>query len=93
LRRKLVYWIGSSRDDLRDLPQDVCDEFGFALYQLQLGEMPAIAKPMHGPLRDVLELVVSDRGSTYWQRRDYPDPSGGIKMTPALVTPICGISL
>jgi phage-related protein len=42
------------------LPEEVCDVFGYALFELQSGKIPYNAKPMHGPLRDVIELVAVD---------------------------------
>ncbi len=35
---KPVEWIGSSRDDLREFPEDVQQIMGFALYRAQLGK-------------------------------------------------------
>jgi phage-related protein len=34
---KPLFWIASSREDLRDFPEDVRDVMGFALYQAQKG--------------------------------------------------------
>jgi phage-related protein len=36
---KLLIWIGSSKKDLRAMPEDVQDTFGYALYRAQLGSM------------------------------------------------------
>ncbi len=35
---KPIIWVGSSKSDLIDLPEDVQDEIGHALYQAQKGE-------------------------------------------------------
>jgi len=62
---KPVFWIGSSYDDLRALPEDVQDDFGYALYQSQIGEVSKKAKPMRGALREVTEIVADDAGGTF----------------------------
>lgn len=43
-----LHWIGSSREDIRSLPGEVCDRFGFALRQAQMGLTPASATPLQG---------------------------------------------
>ncbi len=43
---KPVEWIGSSRDDLREFPEDVQQIMGFALYRAQLGKKHPDAKPL-----------------------------------------------
>ena len=43
-----IAWIGTSLDDLKAFPEDVKDEMGFALYEVQQGKTPAIAKPLKG---------------------------------------------
>jgi phage-related protein len=43
---KPVVWVGSTRKDLRALPQLVRDVFGFALYVAQTGGKHAAAKPL-----------------------------------------------
>jgi phage-related protein len=60
-----VRWVGSSLDDLRAFPDEVRDVFGFALYQVQEGKHPIIAKPLHGFGTGVLELVDDFDGDTY----------------------------
>jgi len=45
---KPVEWVGSSRKDMKAMPEDVQDTFGFALYLAQLGEKHPDAKPMKG---------------------------------------------
>lgn len=62
---KPIRWVGSSLDDLRAFPDDVQDVFGFALYQVQVGKHPAIAKPLRGFGAGVLELVDDFAGDTY----------------------------
>ena len=43
---KPVHWVGSSRDDLRDLPPEVTREIGFALWFAQMGDKHPSAKPL-----------------------------------------------
>jgi phage-related protein len=62
---KPVVWIGASYDDPLAFPEDVKDDFGYALYLGQTGELSDKAKPMRGVLRDIVEIVTSDPGGTY----------------------------
>src|SRR4051812_6607240 len=65
-QRKPLEWIGASRQDLREFPEDVKDEAGFALDQAQLGRKHISAKPMKGfGGASVLEIVEDDDGNTY----------------------------
>ena len=43
---KRLFWVGSSRTDLRTLPGNVVDAFGYALYLAQLGQKHEAAKPL-----------------------------------------------
>ncbi len=43
---KRLYWVGSSRDDLRDFPEEARRRAGFELRALQRGERPTDFKPM-----------------------------------------------
>jgi phage-related protein len=63
---KPLLWVGSSLDDIRQLPEDVKDIFGFALLQAQLGEKHVDAKPLKGFRgAGVLEVRANDEGGTY----------------------------
>lgn len=63
---KPVVWIGASRQDLRKLPGDVQDVFGYALYLAQSGKKHPSAKPLKGfGGASVLEVVEDYRGDTY----------------------------
>jgi phage-related protein len=62
---KRVVWMGSSRDDLRKLPADVQDVFGFALYHAQRGERHGDTKIMKGFGPGVLEIIDDDAAGTY----------------------------
>jgi phage-related protein len=59
-------WIGSSKKDLRALPGEVVDVFGYALYLAQIGSRHDQAKPLRGfGSAAVLEVVEDFRGNTY----------------------------
>jgi phage-related protein len=63
---KSLVWVGSSRRDMRALPKEVRRSFGVALYAVQTGETPPIAKVLKGfGGAGVLELVEDDTGGTY----------------------------
>lgn len=63
---KPLFWVGSSLKDLRDLPEEVKDEVGFALYQVQRGLTPRSAKALRGfGGASVLEIVEDFRTDTY----------------------------
>jgi phage-related protein len=63
---KIVYWVSSSRKDLRNLPAHVRRAFGLSLYAVQLGELPPKAKPLKGfGGAGVLELIEDWQGNTY----------------------------
>lgn len=63
---KPVIWIGSSLEDLRDFPEPVQDEMGFALYQAQMGDKHVSAKPLKGfGGAGVLEVVEDHDGNTF----------------------------
>jgi phage-related protein len=63
---KPLFWIGSSRDDLREFPEEVSHSMGFALWQAQLGRKHRDAKVLKGfGGAGVLEVVEDHDGSTY----------------------------
>ncbi len=63
---KSVKWISSSRDDLREFPEDVQRMMGYALYLAQLGKKHPDAKPLKGfKGSGVLEVVEDFDGDTY----------------------------
>jgi phage-related protein len=64
--RKPLFWIGSSREDLREFPEDVKDAMGFALHLAQIGKKHLHAKPLKGfGGASVLEVVEDEAGDTY----------------------------
>ena len=62
---KPIVWMAQTLKDLRDMPGDVQDEFGYALGVAQLGGKVDFAKSMKGNLREVTEIVSHERGDTY----------------------------
>ncbi|MDL2259806.1 type II toxin-antitoxin system RelE/ParE family toxin [Deltaproteobacteria bacterium OttesenSCG-928-K17] len=63
---KSLYWVGSSRKDLREMPDEIKDAFGFALFMAQQGQKHDKAKALKGfGSAGVLEVVESDQGGTY----------------------------
>jgi phage-related protein len=63
---KPVFWIASSRDDLRAFPDAVKEVMGFALYQAQMGGKHVRAKPLKGfGGAGVLEIVEDHAGNTF----------------------------
>jgi len=66
LEPKQLFWVGSSRRDLREFPPGVRRTFGVALFAAQVGETPPDAKPLRGfGGAGVLELIEDHRGDTY----------------------------
>jgi phage-related protein len=64
--RRPLYFIGSSRKDLRALPDQVQDEFGWALLDAQFGDHPQGARPFgEGLPGEVMKLVQNYDGDTY----------------------------
>jgi len=57
--------MGDSLSVLRELPEEVKDEIGFALERVQRGKMPENAKPLKGIAPGVLEIVSDFRGDTF----------------------------
>jgi phage-related protein len=76
--RKSLLFIGSSKKDLRELPEDVKDVFGSALLDAQYGDHPDGARPFgEGLPRAILKLTDDcwksaclDYASRYERRRE-----------------------
>lgn len=65
-RIKKLLWIGSAKKNLRAMPDDVQNTFGYALYQAQIGKKHGQAKPLKGfGSAGVLEVVEDASGSTF----------------------------
>jgi phage-related protein len=63
---KPLGWISSSKDDLLDMPPEVRNAMGHALYLAQCGEKHDDAKPLKGfKGSGVLEVVDNFDGDTY----------------------------
>src|SRR5260221_5267368 len=62
---KPLTWLGSTKKDLRSLPEEVIDTFGYALHLAQGGLKHPDAKPMHGFGAGVLEVVENWKGDAY----------------------------
>jgi phage-related protein len=63
---KELIWMGSTRHDMRALPKGVRRSFGVALFAVQTGTTPPIAKVLKGfGGAGVLELIEDDSGGTY----------------------------
>lgn len=63
---KPVVWIGSSLDDLKEFPEEVQGEMGYALYLAQTEKKHISAKPLKGfGGAGILEIVTNFDGDTY----------------------------
>ena len=63
---KRLAWIGSSRKDIREMPDEVQSGFGQALWTAQLGGKHEGAKPLKGfGGAGVLEVVENHDGDAY----------------------------
>lgn len=63
---KPLFWMGSSRKDLKSFPAEVQDVMGRALLDAQFGDKHPNAKPLHGfGGAGVLEMVDDYVGDTY----------------------------
>ncbi len=63
---KSLDFIGSSREDLREFPDGVKQDIGYALFEAQKGQMPLAAKPLKGfGGAGVLEIIERFDGETY----------------------------
>ena len=60
-----VVWLGDSRDVLRAFPVGVQQDLGYALYRVQLGQMPPDSKPMKTVGPGVYELREQDERTWY----------------------------
>jgi phage-related protein len=60
-----IAWLGDSREVLRLFPAGVQQDLGYALYQVQLGQMPPDSKPMRSVGPGVYELRNQDERAWY----------------------------
>lgn len=61
--QKPLFWVGSSRDDLRTFERAVRKELGVELRRVQSGEMPRDWKPMPSVGSGVIEIRVRRGGA------------------------------
>lgn len=63
---KKLFWLGSAKKDLKAMPDDVQDTFGYALHQAQIGKKHEQTKPLKGfGSAGVLEIVEDSGGGTF----------------------------
>ena len=61
-----IEWMGSSKNDLREMPLAIRKAFGAGLFEVQMGGMPENAKPLKGfGGASVLELSERDEAGTF----------------------------
>lgn len=61
-----VFWVGSSRRDLRGFPREVRRDIGRAHYAAQDGEIDPGAKPLRGfGGGSIVEIIANHRGDTW----------------------------
>lgn len=59
---KKTIFLGSSKDELRDFPEEARRDAGIELYQVQLGLDPSVWKPMPGIGSGVREIRIRASG-------------------------------
>lgn len=62
---KDLYWMGNSLEDLKEFPDEVMEEIGYALYEGQQGLKPKNAKVLTGLGSSIMEIVADFDKSTY----------------------------
>lgn len=63
---KPLRWVGSSRKDMRAMPEEVQSEFGHSLREVQKGKDPGNTRPLkHLNESGISEVRVYDRGGTF----------------------------
>lgn len=63
---KPLFWVTSAKKDLLEMPEQVVDVIGYALYLAQNGLKHPHAKPLKGfGSAGVLEVIEDDIGNTY----------------------------
>ena len=61
---KPIVWVGSSHEDLKEFPEDVQDEIGYALYITQIGDKHPKAKSLKR-FSGVMEIRSNYKSDTY----------------------------
>lgn len=63
---KPVLWVGSSKKDMRAMPEEVQSEFGHSLREVQKGKDPGNTKLLRNlPESGISEIKLDDRGGTF----------------------------
>ncbi len=63
---KELFWLGSSKKDLKAMPSDVQDTFGYALHEAQIGKKHKQAKPLKGfGSAGILEVIEDLDSNTF----------------------------
>ena len=63
---KPVLWVGSSKKDMRAMPEEVQSEFGHSLREVQKGKDPGNTKPLRNlPESGISEIKLDDRAGTF----------------------------
>ncbi len=63
---KRIDFIGPSREDLKNFPEEVKQDIGYVLFEAQRWQKPAVAKPLKGfGSAGVLEIVENFSSGTY----------------------------
>lgn len=62
---KPLKFIGTSRSDLKSFPEEVIDEAGFELYQIQIGDEPSNWKPMSSVGKGVSEIRIKSASGAF----------------------------
>jgi phage-related protein len=61
-----LYWLGSTKKDLKAMPDDVQDTFGYALHLAQIGAKHKKAKPLKGfGSAGILEVIEDSNSATF----------------------------
>ncbi len=63
--KKPIIWLGDSRKQVQAFPQTVRQDIGAALYDVQLGGTPPLAKPFKGVGSGVFKIVTRFDTNTY----------------------------
>ena|SRR5438105_4555802 len=64
-KAKPIFWMGSSKRDLKAAHKEIQRRFGFALWEVQLGRHPDQAKRLRGFGSGILEIREQYEGDAY----------------------------
>ena len=66
-QEKEVRWVGRSKNDIQNFPDDTRREAGYELQKVQLGKQPSDFKPMKTVGSGVREIRIRDGSSNYYR--------------------------